>query len=309
VSRLPVRKASIGLSLTAVLIGEPLCAQEIEPRAYSPAPVRTRFVLTGYARSDGEILFDPAAPISDVKTKIDSMLVGYGTSVSMLGRAANFSILTPYVWGDVSGNVGEDRRAVTRSGIGDTRMRFSMQFLGGEAMSPAEFSRRQPRAVIGAALTVVAPTGEYLPDKLVNISAHRWAFKPELGVSKPFGRWLVEGSLGIWLFGDNDEYLRNRVKEQDPLTTLQLNVSYLIKPRLWAAIGATYFDGGRTTLDGIAADNRQSNSRIGATLSIPISAHQTVKLAASTGTTTRFGGDFDTYGLFWMYAWSARREE
>jgi hypothetical protein len=308
VSRLPVRKASIGLSLAAALIGERLCAQEIEPRQYSPAPVRTHFVLTGYGRSDGEILFDPAAPLTDVEAKIDSMLVGYGTSVAMLGRATNFSIVVPYVWGDVSGSVGEDRRGVTRSGIGDTRLRFSMQFLGGQALSPAEFSQSQPHAVLGAALTVIAPTGEYLPDKLINISAHRWAFKPEIGVSKPFGRWLVEGSLSVWLFEDNDEYLRDKVREQDPLTAVQLNVSYLFKPRLWAAIGTTYFDGGRTTLDGIAADNRQSNSRIGATLSVPISPHQTLKLAASTGTTTRFGGDFDTYGLFWMYAWSAQRE-
>jgi Putative MetA-pathway of phenol degradation len=309
VSRASIRKAFIGVSLAAALIGEPLCAQEIEPRAYSPGPVRTRFVITGYARSDGEILFDPAAPLSDVKARIDSMIVGYGTSVSMLGRAANFSIVTPYVWGDVSGNVGEDRHSVTRGGIGDTRLRFSMQFMGGQALPPAEFSRHHPRAVLGASLTVVAPTGEYLPDKLVNISANRWAIKPEIGLAKPLGRWLAEGSVGVWLFEDNDEYLRNKVREQDPLTAVQINVSYLFRPRLWAAVGGTFIDGGRTTLDGIPADNRQSNSRIGATLSIPISAHQTVKLAASTGTTTRFGGEFDTYGLFWMYAWTAQRDD
>jgi hypothetical protein len=309
VSRTFLQQAFIALSLAAVLAGERVHAQEIEPRAFSASPVRTSFVLTGYARSEGEILFDPAAPLSDVKAGIDAMVIGFGTSHSLMGRATNFTILTPYVWGDVSGNVGEDRHAVTRAGIGDMRMRFSMQFMGGTALTPPEFARRPPQAVVGGALTVIAPTGEYLPDKLINISAHRWAFKPEIGVSKPFGRWLVEGSLGVWLFTDNDEYLRTRVREQDPLTAAQFNVSYMFRPRLWAAVGATFFDGGRTTLDGVPADNRQSNTRAGVTVSVPVTGHQTLKFAWSTGTTTRFGGEFDTYDLFWMYAWSAKARE
>jgi hypothetical protein len=35
-------------------------AQELEPRAYSPSPVGTTFLLGGFGRSEGGILFDPS---------------------------------------------------------------------------------------------------------------------------------------------------------------------------------------------------------------------------------------------------------
>jgi hypothetical protein len=41
---------------------------------------------------------------------------------------------------------------------------------------------------------VQAPTGDYNSQHLVNISVHRWAFKPEIGLSQPIGNWFVEGA-------------------------------------------------------------------------------------------------------------------
>ena len=35
-------------------------AQELEPRAYSPAPIGTSFLLAGFGRSEGGIMFDPS---------------------------------------------------------------------------------------------------------------------------------------------------------------------------------------------------------------------------------------------------------
>jgi hypothetical protein len=40
------------------------------------------------------------------------------------------------------------------------------------------------------------------------------------------------------------------------------------------------------------------------TIALPVD-RQSVKLYASTGTSTRTGGDFDTLGILWQYRWGA----
>ncbi|HLY38313.1 MAG TPA: hypothetical protein VKU61_09775 [Candidatus Binatia bacterium] len=47
----------------------------------------------------------------------------------------------------------------------------------------------------------------------------------------------------------------------------------------------------------------QDNTRVGGTLAIPIDRRDSIKLYASTGTTTRTGTSFDTFGIAWQYRW------
>ena len=49
--------ASLG---TLLLVASALNARELEPRAYTPSPVGTRFVIGGFGRSQGPILLDPS---------------------------------------------------------------------------------------------------------------------------------------------------------------------------------------------------------------------------------------------------------
>jgi hypothetical protein len=42
-------------------------AQELEPRAFSPSPVGTTFVLGAFGKSEGGILFDPALDIDNTR--------------------------------------------------------------------------------------------------------------------------------------------------------------------------------------------------------------------------------------------------
>lgn len=278
-------------------------AQELEPRAYSPNPVGANFVLVGYVRSSGDVVFDPSLPFSDVEAQLNAATVGYGHTFGLFGRSANVAVAVPYVWGDVSGNVGEEARAITRSGPGDPRLRLGVNLVGGPALTPAEFAARAPATTLGASLTVAPPLGEYESSKLVNIGSNRWSFKPELGVSVPVGRWFLEGYAGVWFFTDNDEFFGGVRREQDPLATLQLHASYTFRPRLWFAFDSTWYAGGRSTIAGVENDDRLENTRIGATLSLPIGQRQSLKFTWTDGVTTRIGGDFNTVGVAWQYTW------
>lgn len=278
-------------------------AQELEPRAYSPNPTGVNFLVAGYARSAGGVLFDPSLPFSDVEAELNALVAGYGGTFGLFGRSANVAIAVPYVWGDVSGNIGEDRRAITRSGMGDIKLKLAVNLVGGELLSPAEFAQRIPKTTLGASIAVAAPTGQYDATKLVNIGTNRWAFKPELGVSHPMGSWFLDAYAGVWMFTNNDVFYGGQRREQESIVSFQVHVSYAFRPRLWLAANATYYRGGETTIDGVPRADLQENTRVGLTMSVPLGKAQSLKLAWSDGTTTRIGGDFTVYGLTWQYMW------
>jgi hypothetical protein len=278
-------------------------AQELDPRAYAPNPVGVTFLGFAYGRSDGDIAFDSSSLLQDVHATIDSGVVAFGKTFGLFGHAASFGLAVPYASGDVSGNVGTASREVTRVGFGDTRLRFAVNLYGVPAMTAAEFARRKVGPVLGASLVVIAPTGEYDPDLLINVGANRWALKPEIGYSYPVGKWLFDAYAGAWFFTDNDDFFGGQRRSQDPLSSFQAHVSYTFRRGLWLAADATYYGGGATELDGVGNPDRQSNSRAGFTLAVPLTPHQSIKASVSKGTTVRIGGDFTAFGVAWQYTW------
>ncbi len=278
-------------------------AQELEPRAFSPNPTGVNFLLVGASRSSGGVLFDPSVPVTDAEARLNAAFVGYGHTFGIFGRSATATLLTPYAWGTASGNVGDSRGSVSRSGVADASFQLSVNVLGGPALSPAEFSQREPETTVGASLRVDMPVGQYDPAKLINIGTNRWEFRPQIGVSKPLGAWYLECFAGVWLFADNSNYLSGGRLSQAPIASLQLHASYTFKPRLWLAVDATGYHGGQTSVNGTDRANLQSNSRIGMTLSLPVGRSQSVKLAYSDGATTRVGASFRTVALVWQFSW------
>lgn len=289
--------------LTMLALSPSAAAQEMEPRAYSRAPIGTQFVLVTYAYQTGDVLSDSSLPLRDVKVKLHSSAVGYGRTFSLAGRQASVSFVAPYVKGNASGTVFENALSVNRSGLGDIRTRFTMNIVGSPAMDPKEFAAYKPRTVIGASLTVVAPTGQYDPARLINLSSHRWAFKPEIGLSKPRGRWTFESAGGAWLFTANNNFFGGARREQRALLSFQGGVVYTIQRRMWASFNATYYRGGQTVVSGVVNNDEQGNSRIGATYSLPLNDRQSLKVAWAKGLTTRFGGSLNTIAVVWQYTW------
>ena len=74
------------LALASIAWAALAAAQELEPRAYSNAPIGTHFVIATYTRLSGPVLPDPSLPISDVNAKVDIYGVGYARFFGLLGR-------------------------------------------------------------------------------------------------------------------------------------------------------------------------------------------------------------------------------
>lgn len=280
----------------------PARAQDLEPKAYSASPVGAAFLVLGLGRSTGAVVLDPTLPVSDIEAKINAALLATGYTFALFDKLALVTAAVPYSWGEVSGLVGEQARTITRSGLADARLKLSVNLVGNPAMGAREFASAPRKTIVGASLTMMAPSGQYDSAKLINLGVNRWSFKPEVGVAVPKGRWDFDAYLGVWLFVDNDDfYPGGLTRSQDPIVTLQGHASYTFRPRLWAAIDATWYQGGDFKVEGSALKPGVNNSRLGATLSLPMGRHQSFKVAYSSGVAVRTGTDFRTLSVGWQW--------
>jgi hypothetical protein len=302
-ARRPAGTAALALAAGILLCAHGAQAQDLEPRAYAPSPSGANFILLAYGRTTGDVVFDPSVPITNVSARVNLTALFYGRTFGLFGRSASAAIQLPYVWGNVEGDVFEQRKSVYRSGLGDLRLRLTTNLIGGPALSPGEFAKHKPPTTLGASVVVLAPTGQYDPAKLVNIGTNRWAVKPELGLSHPAGRWWLETYAGVWLFAENHDFFGGSTREQSPLLALQAHVSYTFRPRLWLAGDATFYTGGRTTVDGVQKADLQRNTRLGVTAAIPLRRSSAFRISWARGIVTRIGGDFTTLAVGYQFLW------
>lgn len=272
-------------------------AQELTPRAYWPAPKGTKVAIAGYMYSFGDVATDPSLPIFGVDSKINTGFAAYFQTFSLWGRTSNILVELPYLWGTTVGTLDGEPARRDFSGIGDLGVTLSVNLLGAPSMTPADFQelRANPHPILGASVKVLAPTGYYEADKLINVGANRWAIKTELGYMIPLApKWLLEGELGIWFFGDNDEFL-GVTREQTPVIAAEVHLVRRFRPGFWAALDLNYYTGGHSTIGGETRPDLQRNSRLGATVAVPLGGGHAIKMSYSTGVVTKSGGDFEMF--------------
>jgi len=248
---------------------------------------------------------DPSLPLTDAHLKIDTGVVAYVRGIDLWGNSGKFDVIAPY--SHLSGTAlvaGQPRERVV-SGAGDPRFRLSVNFYGAPALTLNEYRSYQPDLVIGASVQVTAPWGQYDASRAVNLGTHRWSIKPDIGFSKAFAPFTVDLTAGVTLFSRNDDYFGGQALDQAPLYSAQVNLSRDFGRGIWAALGATFYRGGRTTVDGAPKDNALSNSRLGLTVAVPIDRYWAIKFNASSGISTRTGTNFDTAGVVLQYRWGA----
>jgi hypothetical protein len=277
-------------------------AQDLEPRAYARIPINTTVLIAGFGYSSGGVVTDATLPVKDVNATVSSPSLAVLRSFSFLGQTAQVSVGIPYMWAKVSGSIAETVQSITRTGFGDTRLRFSVLVHGAPALTARELAKAPKRTVVGTSLTITAPTGQYINGKFINLGTNRWSFKPELALSEPMGdRWLIDLYAGVWFFTNNNSfYPGSTVRSQDPMGSFQGHLSYNISLRAWAALDLTYYIGGTSSVNGVSKDDRQENSRIGGTIVLPVGKRNSIKLAYSTGAIIRFGANFTTVSVGWQ---------
>lgn len=279
-------------------------AQEITPRLFWPAPKGTTVLVAGYAYSTGEVLLDPSIPIEGAEADVNTGVLAYMQTLGLWGRTSNLLLSLPYSRGTAQGFLGDRPESTDFSDFGDLSVTLNVNLSGAPTMNRAEFLafRANPRPLVGASLKLIAPTGHYDPDRLINVGANRWTARLKLGavlILNP--SWVLEFSASGWFFGDDPDFINGR-KEQDPLFTLESNLIKRIRPGLWASLDVTYYRGGQQSIAGAALNDARKNLKVGGTLVIPFLERHAIKIGYANGVIVRFGDDFNEVLLSYQVA-------
>jgi hypothetical protein len=306
--RLQFRFGIVGV--IASCIWQTAGAQDLAPRAYVITPLHSNAITLAYSYYGGNLDFGNV-PITDATAHASVPVLSCFHSMNFFGRTASVVVSLPYGVGNFQGTVLGTETNVYRSGLLDSVYRFSVNLKGGPAMTVQEYRDWRQKTIIGASLRMVAPTGQYDSTKLINWGNNRWGFKPELGLSRRWGHWVVDAYGGAWFYTTNPEFFsRNQynpgvsAQTQAPIGAFEGHLSYDVRPRLWASVDGNFWFGGTTSLNGVenpASELR--SSRVGGTVSVPISKHQSIKLSYSNGAYIKYGGDFQNISVGWQYSW------
>jgi Putative MetA-pathway of phenol degradation len=290
------------VAATIVVPGRSVHAQALEPRSYANTPVGINFVLLGYGYTEGDVGFDASSPIKDAKVHVHAGLLAYARSLDVWGLSGKALAVLPFAEASGSAKVAGQGRDRQVFGLADPLLRVSVNVYGAPALLMADFPTYQQDVIVGVSLQVTAPLGQYDSTKLLNVGTNRWSFKPELGVSKAWGPLILEVIPAITFFTDNNDFFGGKTLEQDPLYSVQGHLIYEFVPAFWAALNATYYAGGRTTIDGEKGQQLE-NVRLGLTAALSLSRHQSIKLYGSTGVYNRTDSDFWAVGIAWQLRW------
>ena len=169
--------------IVLALIATPAASQELSPRVYWPTPKGLQLVTVGFTYNTGNVLTDRALPLGDVDNETNLASLLYYRAFSLTGRTANVTVQTPGARSKLDARLSEDDIRRSLSGFADMQARIGINLIGAPAMTGQEFQtfRQAPPNLLGVSLQIVAPTGSYNENKVVNLGSNRWSVKPEIG--------------------------------------------------------------------------------------------------------------------------------
>jgi len=307
-SRRKVHMKKLIFLLTIVfLCGEFVQGQEFEPRSLGNLPVKSNFAVVGYVYSSGNVLLDPAISIENLNAKVHGVAAGYLRSFNFFGKLAKVDVVVPYAIGDWDGNYKGIDTATSRNGFGDIRLRLSVNIVGSPALKMSEFRSYKQKTIVGFNIQVIAPTGQYFSDKLINLGSNRWTFRPQIGISQMINRWILEFYIGGWFFTQNSNFWGGNELAQKPIGISKVHVIYSFPKGVWLAADIGYGSGGRTTINDVVKDTHLSGLRYGLTAMIKLMDHHFLKLYAVSGIRFEKGSDYDMFGIAYQFNWLGKK--
>jgi len=251
-------------------------------------PTGLNFIGIGMGHIEGDIFFDPVLLVEEASFDMEIFGLVYVRSFGVFGKSARVDFSLPYRAGRWEGTVDGELVDFRRRGLADPRIRLSMLLYGGPEQTLAEFSKsRKSNTVIGTAIAVTMPFGEYSSERLINLGSNRWVVRPQLGITHTRGKWTGELTGSVFLYGDNNEFWMDTRLESDPLWALQAHLIYTFKPGLWASLSTAYGTGGEAKVNEVAKNNLSGNWLSALSFGFPIDRRQGVKLTLLSGRTQK----------------------
>jgi hypothetical protein len=224
-------------------------------------------------------------PGSDFKST--RAMAGYARMLPVGKRSAMASIILPM--GNISGTASLNgiNYSKTARGYGDPMLQFTVNVLGPKAiMNIPDLLRYQPKFSVDLATSLAIPIGNYDPSSPVNMGQNRWYGRIGVPIVWQIGAWVpgkrttLEFLPGIWLFGDNTDFI-GKTLSTEPMFQLEAHLTRDFAANLWGSIDVISYTGGKATIDGVAGSSL-NNLGIGGTLGYQINPHLQMNLSYSS---------------------------
>jgi hypothetical protein len=145
-----------------------------------------------------------------------------------------------------------------------------LSIFGSSSIKSRGFRCLSGRYVSGFSLQIIAPTGQYYPERLINLGTNRWAFKPQLGYAWNYEKWIWEAYLAAWIYTKNDNFWGGNELRLNPLFALKLHGIRKLNKGNWLAFNMGYAIGAQGYINDELKDNRISTMRIMAAYAIKL---------------------------------------
>jgi len=280
------------------------CGQFTDPRTYANTPADLNQLELDYAHATSNASIDTSLVISGAHLDLNQATASYTRTFGVLNSLAWIKASVPFA--SVSGHVSGTSLSHTVTGGADASLEIAALLVGAPALSAAEFETYEPTTTVGVSLAVTGPSGEYDPNKVVNLGSDRWSFKPQVGVSYPFGaeqKWVVDGDLYAYFFTDNTAYHGKEILSQRPLPGLEAHISYDVTPNFWASLDSNYCFRGNTVVDGVGQNDAQKNLTVGAEASWAVNSRNSIALVFAKAIVHENAPAYTGVSLKYFYSW------
>lgn len=225
------------------LTGTAASAQAIDAGDYVPAPPGTQLGLVYQQFSHSGALYADGKKVDD-KAELDVAVTifRYVGFTKVAGMTLDYQVLQPFGYLRGDGSTASLGKA---TGFGDTILVSTLWVHN----DPAN------KSYLGITPYLFIPTGEYDPNKALNLGENRWKGSLQAVYSKGLGEHFVAELAGdAMLFGGNNQ-LGGRRLTQRAMYRVQGFGRYLIDPANEANVRLMYVTGGETRIAGLAQNN------------------------------------------------------
>ena len=286
------------------------------------AQVPGRFYWKGLAGANGVQLifksitgntnpFDPShqvTPGADFDATLTMM--GYAKMFAIGDRSAMAAVILPM--GRISGEAALAGRTASQSatGFGDPMVEFGVNLVGPKAQkSIPDVLRYEPGFSLDVMADLALPIGEYDNQQALNVGQNRWYGRIGAPIVWQLGDWVpgrrttLEFLPAVWLFGDNTDYMGQRLKT-DPMFQLDAHLTRDFTEHFWGALDVAWYNGGKATVNGVEG-KKLSNLGIGLTLGYQVNDNLNVTVGYKSTVNDSAPGDLkmDGFMISLVYGW------
>ncbi|WP_055047728.1 transporter [Devosia sp. A16] len=171
---------------------------------------------------------------------------------------------------------------------GDLVLGAALGLVGMPALAPMDYAMHKPgfQAMVEGKLFL--PTGDYDPNRLVNLGQNRWSFQASLPISYALGDSMIDPELTtfeirpvVQIFGDNEDPFVGTgatVMSQAPIFGVEGHITRNFGNSIWAAVDGYYETGGEISFNGVPQGDGPETLALGATLGLVLSPNVATRM-------------------------------